>query len=147
MPESLSFSRERNPRERKSTVRSNGLGLGASFLKKKSCTKRNHFGGCVETQWVSPYASKPFLAKKSLKGKEAGWLRDFESRPPHFIIMAKCKWYDVCPIVRFVEEGRLDRKWIEKYCLVGNKKCIRYQMEEKDEPHPDNLLPDGTYLK
>ena len=58
--------------------------------------------------------------------------------------MAKCKWYNVCPIVRFVKEGKLDRRWIEEYCLVGNKKCVRYQMEEKGEYHPDNMLPDGS---
>jgi hypothetical protein len=33
--------------------------------------------------------------------------------------------------------------WIEEYCLVGNKDCVRYQLEEKGEYHPDNMLPDG----
>jgi hypothetical protein len=40
--------------------------------------------------------------------------------------------------------GKLDFYWVETYCLVGNKNCIRYQMEEKGEFHPDNMLPDGT---
>ena len=55
-----------------------------------------------------------------------------------------CKWYPVCPIKTYTEEGRLDRYWIENYCLVNNRKCIRYRMEEKGEYHPDNMLPDGT---
>lgn len=54
-----------------------------------------------------------------------------------------CKWYPTCPIKYFTECGKLDRKWIENYCLVGNKKCIRYQMEESGNSHPDNMLPNG----
>ncbi|TXT54673.1 MAG: hypothetical protein BAJALOKI2v1_750007 [Promethearchaeota archaeon] len=54
-----------------------------------------------------------------------------------------CKWYYCCPIKRYVEEGKLDRYWIEEYCLVGNKDCVRYQMEEKGEFHPDYMLPNG----
>lgn len=54
-----------------------------------------------------------------------------------------CKWYDSCPIVRYAKEGRLDRYWMENYCLISNKNCIRYQMEEKGEYHPDNMLPNG----
>jgi hypothetical protein len=37
----------------------------------------------------------------------------------------------------------LERKWVEDYCLIGNKKCIRYQKEESGVFHPDNLLPNG----
>jgi hypothetical protein len=54
-----------------------------------------------------------------------------------------CKWYYICPIKRFTEQGKLERYWIENYCLVGNRDCIRYQMEEKGEYHPDNMLPNG----
>jgi len=54
-----------------------------------------------------------------------------------------CKWYFCCPIKRFVEEKKLDAKWVENYCLIGNKECVRYKMEENNVPHPDNLLPDG----
>ena len=54
-----------------------------------------------------------------------------------------CKWYFCCPIRSFVEKGKLERKWIEDYCLIGNKNCIRYQMEENYESHPDNMLPNG----
>ncbi|MGQ4873661.1 MAG: uracil-DNA glycosylase [Promethearchaeota archaeon] len=58
-----------------------------------------------------------------------------------------CKWYYCCPIKRYVEQGKLDKKWIEDYCLIGNKNCIRYQMEEKHIPHPDNMLPNGEIME
>ena len=45
---------------------------------------------------------------------------------------------------RFYEKGKLDKKWIERYCKGNWKSCIRYQMEENGEPHPDWMLPDGT---
>jgi len=54
-----------------------------------------------------------------------------------------CKWYYCCPIKRFVDQGKLDKKWVEEYCLIGNKDCVRYQMEENWEFHPDNMLPNG----
>jgi hypothetical protein len=54
-----------------------------------------------------------------------------------------CKWYPVCPIKYFVDHGLLDEKWVNEYCLVGNKECIRYQMEESGHYHPDNMLPNG----
>jgi hypothetical protein len=58
-----------------------------------------------------------------------------------------CKWYPVCPMKRFYEEGKLEKFWIEKYCMGNNLKCVRYQMEEQGEPHPDNLLPNGEIRK
>jgi hypothetical protein len=54
-----------------------------------------------------------------------------------------CKWYQICPIKYFVDHDKLDRKWVENYCLVGNTNCIRYQMEESGQSHPDNMLPNG----
>lgn len=54
-----------------------------------------------------------------------------------------CKWYQMCPIKFFVDNGKLDRKWVEEYCLVGNRKCVRYQLEESGKPHPNNMLPNG----
>jgi hypothetical protein len=54
-----------------------------------------------------------------------------------------CKWYQVCPIKHFVENGKLDKKWVEKYCLINNKDCVRYRLEETGELHPDNMLPNG----
>ena len=55
-----------------------------------------------------------------------------------------CKWYNCCPIKYYVEKGLLERKWIEDFCLISNKECIRYQKEESGEFHPDNMLPNGT---
>ncbi len=54
-----------------------------------------------------------------------------------------CKWYYVCPIKKYTDEGRLERYWIENYCLVNHRNCIRYQMEEKGKYHPDYMLPNG----
>lgn len=58
-----------------------------------------------------------------------------------------CKWYYACPIVNFVEQGRLSKRWVEDYCFRGGKSCKRYEMEEKGIYHPDNMLPDGTINK
>ena len=58
-----------------------------------------------------------------------------------------CKWYQCCPIKYFVDHGMLEKKWVEDYCLIGNKNCIRYQKEESGEFHPDNLLPNGEIRK
>ena len=54
-----------------------------------------------------------------------------------------CKWYYCCPIRMYTEQGKLERYWTENYCLVGNKDCTRFQMEENDEYHPNNMLPNG----
>ena len=54
-----------------------------------------------------------------------------------------CKWYYCCPIKFFVDNGKLEKEWVENYCLIGNKQCIRYQKEESGEYHPDNMLPNG----
>ena len=54
-----------------------------------------------------------------------------------------CKWYHCCPIKFFTDQGKLESKWVKEYCLIGNKDCIRYQMEENAEHHPDNMLPNG----
>jgi len=56
----------------------------------------------------------------------------------------KCKWYPVCPMKHFYESGKLDAKWVDGYCQGDWKACVRYQMEERGDPHPDNMLPDGT---
>jgi predicted metallo-beta-lactamase superfamily hydrolase len=54
-----------------------------------------------------------------------------------------CKWYYCCPIKEYTDAGKLERYWIEEYCLVNNKNCLRYQIEERGEYHPDNMLPNG----
>jgi len=58
-----------------------------------------------------------------------------------------CMWFLVCPMKRFYEEGKLDKKWIERYCKGEWNNCRRYQMEKNGEPHSDYMLPDGTNMK
>lgn len=60
------------------------------------------------------------------------------------VLKKDCKWYPLCPMKRFLENGKLKRKWIELYCKGDWESCIRYQMEERGEYHPDCMLPDGT---
>ena len=54
-----------------------------------------------------------------------------------------CKYYWVCPIRMFYEEGKLDKKWIENYCFRGGENCKRRELEDQGIPHPDNMLPNG----
>jgi len=54
-----------------------------------------------------------------------------------------CKWFEVCPLKRYYEEGKLKKKWIEDYCKGDYKNCVRYKMVEKGIPNPDNMLPNG----
>lgn len=63
------------------------------------------------------------------------------------VLSADCKWYSVCPMKRFYEEGKLNREWVELYCKGDWESCIRYQMEERGEAHPDWMLPDGNINK
>ncbi len=58
-----------------------------------------------------------------------------------------CKWYQVCPMKYYTDNGSLDDKWIKEYCNGIWQNCIRYRLEENGEYHPDNMLPDGTVDK
>jgi len=60
------------------------------------------------------------------------------------VLVKDCKWFSMCPMKRFYEEGRLDKKWIELYCRGDWESCIRYQMEKRGEFHPDWMLPNGS---
>ncbi|MBN1872405.1 MAG: uracil-DNA glycosylase [Candidatus Omnitrophica bacterium] len=59
----------------------------------------------------------------------------------------ECKWFHVCPLKRFYEEGRIDKKWIDDYCRGDYLRCTRYAMEEKGVYHSDNMMPDGTIAR
>jgi uracil-DNA glycosylase family 4 len=59
-------------------------------------------------------------------------------------LLHKCKWFPVCPMKRFYEMGRLQKKWIELYCRGDWGNCVRYDMEENGDYHPDWMLPDGA---
>jgi uracil-DNA glycosylase family 4 len=58
--------------------------------------------------------------------------------------LSECKWYPVCPMKRFYQNGLLESKWVELYCKGDWEGCIRYKMEENGEYHPDWMLPDGS---
>jgi uracil-DNA glycosylase len=60
------------------------------------------------------------------------------------VLSLDCKWRNVCPMGRFYKRGLLNKKWIELYCKGDWESCVRYQMEERGEPHSDCMLPDGT---
>ncbi len=45
---------------------------------------------------------------------------------------------------RYHEKGLIEPEWIYRYCKGENKTCIRYQMEESGQYHPDYMMPDGS---
>ena len=55
----------------------------------------------------------------------------------------ECKWFPVCPMKYFWEQGKLDAGWIENYCKSNWRECIRFDKEENGIFHPDNMLPNG----
>ena len=55
----------------------------------------------------------------------------------------ECKWFPVCPVKYYWEQGKLDSVWIENYCKSNWKECIRFYKEENGIYHPDNMLPNG----
>jgi len=55
-----------------------------------------------------------------------------------------CKWYPVCPMKHYTDAGLLDPKWVNTFCKGDWERCIRYEMEERGEPHSDWMLPDGS---
>ena len=61
--------------------------------------------------------------------------------------MQECKWYLSCPIKRYYEKGKLEKDWVTRYCMGNWRNCVRYQMEEQGEYHPDWMLPDGSMNK
>jgi len=60
------------------------------------------------------------------------------------VLLHECKWFVMCPMKRFYEAGRLEKKWVELYCRGDWGNCIRYKMEEQGHYHPDWMLPDGS---
>lgn len=57
-----------------------------------------------------------------------------------------CRWYDeTSAMKRAYDSGKLDKKWIEKYCWNGGKDCVRKERFEKEGYiSPDHVLPDGS---
>ena len=56
-----------------------------------------------------------------------------------------CKWFDICPLRRLEEKGKISDKWKKEYCSSEKNwlNCKRYQFEAKGKYHPDNMLPNG----
>jgi hypothetical protein len=48
---------------------------------------------------------------------------------------------------RYREEGKLDERWIRRYCKGDYRSCVRYKLEERGKYHPDNMLPSGEIDK
>ena len=40
----------------------------------------------------------------------------------------------------FYEQEMLDKYWINQYCFGNHKVCVRFEMEETEKPHLDNML-------
>ena len=57
-----------------------------------------------------------------------------------------CHWFPVCPLHKLYNQGRIDKKWIMRYCRGDWQSCRRFKMEKNGEFHPDNMLPDGTIV-
>jgi hypothetical protein len=45
---------------------------------------------------------------------------------------------------RFYEQGKLEKQWVDRYCKGDWASCVRYQMEERGQYHPNTMLPDGS---
>jgi hypothetical protein len=58
-----------------------------------------------------------------------------------------CKWYQLCPMKKFYEEGKLDKRWIENYCFKNGRNCKRLERANKGLIAPDNMLPNGEIDK
>ena len=63
------------------------------------------------------------------------------------MVRKTCKWYQVCPMKIFYEQGLLDKKWVENYCFSEWQKCKRFEKEEAGVFHQDNMLTDGKIDK
>jgi len=58
----------------------------------------------------------------------------------------RCRWYAICPMRRYEAAGLIDAALAtDPWCRSDWSHCARYQAELRGRPHPDNLLPDGTY--
>ena len=57
-----------------------------------------------------------------------------------------CRWYDGSSgMKRAYDAGRLEKRWIDDYCLNGGKGCVRKtRFENEGYVSPDYVLCDGT---
>ena len=55
-----------------------------------------------------------------------------------------CKWYNICPVKSFFEQGVIDKELIDNYCFNNGVGCRRFEMEEQGIFEPYNMLPNGA---
>ncbi len=57
-----------------------------------------------------------------------------------------CRWYNESSAMKHAyDKGLIDKKWVENYCWVGGKNCVRKKrFEEEGYISPDYVLPDGS---
>ena len=61
------------------------------------------------------------------------------------ILSVSCKWYHLCPIRQFYNQGYLARSWIELYCTGDWSRCVRFQ--KADQYSPLGLDAAGQHVK
>ncbi|MCF7916613.1 MAG: uracil-DNA glycosylase [Candidatus Omnitrophica bacterium] len=59
----------------------------------------------------------------------------------------QCQHYQLCPMKMFFAQGKIAKHWVDFYCLNNWQKCRRFELEQKEIEHPDNMLPDGSIDK
>ena len=57
-----------------------------------------------------------------------------------------CRWYNgTSDMKRAYDAGKLEKRWIDDYCLADGKGCVRKRrFENEGYASPDYVLPDGT---
>ncbi|HOQ51850.1 MAG TPA: hypothetical protein PK233_08470 [Candidatus Atribacteria bacterium] len=62
--------------------------------------------------------------------------------------MADCPYLSGCPVFAMFKQEGLKNIWIRRYCQ-GEKQeeCARLKMRNQGEKPPENLLPNGEFLR
>jgi len=57
-----------------------------------------------------------------------------------------CKWYNqTSAIKKAYQAGKIDQKWLKKYCWNNGKECLRKKrFEQENYISPDYVMPDGS---
>jgi hypothetical protein len=123
------------------------------------CSYTAHFKQFIEEKYKIPVVvgSHPIPQKYWLthqkhghgnlrNGRNSLHQRSVMKKPDFYTIDTmnkQCKWFPVCPMKFYWEQGKINELWIKQYCKGNWSSCIRYQKEEADIYHPDNMMPDG----
>jgi hypothetical protein len=60
--------------------------------------------------------------------------------------MASCTHVFNCPLFTVFTMNSALTVWKMNYCTAEFSRCARYQLSERGEPVPQNLLPNGKLL-